>query len=94
MALEGQPPWLAGNKQGYILLEETYGGFAVTVQVIHGRERHTPRVVLAEWVRRHAGGRDAEPDDFYWEAMSGIKAVGLTFEQVAKLNQIVFQGVT
>jgi hypothetical protein len=89
VSLEGQPPWRTGNPQGYRLIEETYGGFAITAQIIDGAGRHAPRVVLAEWVRRHAGGRDAEPDDFYWEAMSGIKAIGLTLGQLDVLNKLV-----
>lgn len=93
MSLEGQPPWCVGNSQGYRLIEETYGGFALTALIIDGAGRHVPRVVITEWVRRHAGGRDAEPDDFYWEMLSGIKAINLTFGQLAILSKLVAEHV-
>lgn len=91
MALDGQPPWHEGNAQGYILLEEICGGFATVVQIITPthREGLQTRIILTEWVRHHAGGRDAESDDYYWELMTGIRAVGFTLGQLAKLNMLV-----
>jgi hypothetical protein len=79
MALEGQPPWRPGNPDGYVLFqgdERTPGA-----ETMHRDAGGT--IVITSWTRLHAGGRDSEPDDYFW------RYVGADVTRPERIRRIV-----